>query len=61
VSLAGVCLLRRGGVSARLGLGVTRYPFSAHAWVVVGDHVIDFPPNKYQAYYAVTPAGRGQD
>ena len=33
-ALAGFLLLRRAGVPATLHIGVKRYPFGAHAWVV---------------------------
>lgn len=53
VALTGMCMLRRLGVEADLVLGVRRYPFAAHAWVVAAERVIDFPPNEYKRFYAV--------
>ncbi len=40
-SLALTAFLRRNRIDARLTLGVTLKPFAAHAWVQVGDRVVD--------------------
>ena len=53
VALVGVSMLRRLGAQADLALGMTRYPFAAHAWVVVGGLAIDFPRDKYSRFYGV--------
>jgi hypothetical protein len=53
VALASMYLLRRRGIEADLVLGVKRYPFDAHAWVVVGERVVDFPADKYKQFVGV--------
>ena len=53
VALTGLVLLRRKGVAAQLMLGVRRFPFGAHAWVKVGERVVDFPPEKHRNFVAV--------
>ena len=50
VALTAVYLLRRAGNRPRLVLGVTKYPFSAHAWVRVDDRVVDFPSDKHLSF-----------
>ena len=40
-ALATYLLLRRRGISARLHIGVKRYPFGAHAWVECLGEVLD--------------------
>lgn len=53
VALTGTILLRWHGVEADLILGVTRYPFSAHAWVSANGRQLDYPATKYQRYVPV--------
>lgn len=50
VALTAFYLLRRAGNQPRLVLGVTKYPFSAHAWVRVDDRVVDFPSDKHLSF-----------
>jgi hypothetical protein len=60
VALTGVWMLRRRRVQADLVLGVTRFPFAAHAWVAAGDRIIDFPANKHTHFIGVNMTRREQ-
>ena len=52
-SAATVCLLRRLGVQGQLVIGVQQLPFKAHAWVEVGDQVVNDKPYVRQIYAAL--------
>ena len=41
-------LLKRRGIAATLHIGVKRYPFAAHAWVVHDGHVLGHPANSWR-------------
>lgn len=43
-SAAAACLLRQYGVPAQLVIGAQQMPFKAHAWVEVGDRVVNDKP-----------------
>jgi len=43
-SAATACLLKQHGFAARMIVGVKRLPFRAHAWVEVGDEVVNDKP-----------------
>ena len=43
-SAATACLLKSYGVPAQLILGAQQMPFKAHAWVVVGEQVVNDKP-----------------
>lgn len=49
-SAATVLLMRLCGIPAELVVGARPVPFSAHAWVEVGGHVVNDDP-RVQAYY----------
>jgi hypothetical protein len=49
-SAATVCLLRRHGFSAKMVLGAQQMPFKAHAWVEVGDLVVNDKPYVPEIY-----------
>jgi len=43
-SAATACLLKSYGVPAQMILGAQQMPFKAHAWVVVGERVVNDKP-----------------
>jgi len=50
-SAATACLLRKYGVPAEMVIGAQQMPFKAHAWVEVGDRVVNdkpYIPEMYQ-------------
>lgn len=53
-ALTTAVLLKRQGLPARLCIGVKKYPFAAHAWVVSGDQILDHPPQTYRAYVPIS-------
>jgi hypothetical protein len=69
VALTAAFLLNRRQAEARLMLGVALHPFRAHAWVVVRNKVIDFPPDKHKEYVPIDmsaesrvfPSGASED
>jgi hypothetical protein len=52
-SAATTCLLKRSGVSARMVIGAQQIPFRAHAWVEVGDLVVNDKPYLREIYGVV--------
>ncbi len=49
-SATAVCLLRTFGVAAELVIGVQKIPFYAHAWVEVGNEVVNDHPIVQRRY-----------
>jgi hypothetical protein len=49
-SAATACLLKEYGVSAQLVIGAQHMPFKAHAWVEVGDRVVNDKPYTPEMY-----------
>ena len=49
-SAATVCLLRTRGIGASLVIGITRFPFTAHAWAEVEGRIVDGPPQLREFY-----------
>jgi transglutaminase superfamily protein len=49
-SATNVCLLRLRGIEARLVIGARKLPFGAHAWVEVGNEVINNHPIVRERY-----------
>jgi hypothetical protein len=50
-SAATACLLKKYGVPAEMVIGAQQMPFKAHAWVEVGDRVVNdkpYIPEMYQ-------------
>jgi transglutaminase superfamily protein len=49
-SATNVFLLRLRGIEARLVIGARKLPFGAHAWVEVGEHVVNNHPIVRERY-----------
>jgi len=49
-SAATACLLKKYGVPAQLVIGAQQMPFKAHAWVEVGDQVVNDKPYTPEMY-----------
>jgi hypothetical protein len=49
-SAATACLLRKYGVPAKMVIGIQQMPFKAHAWVEVGDRVVNDKPYTPEMY-----------
>jgi hypothetical protein len=47
------CLLRRHGVAAQMVIGAQQLPFKAHAWVEIGDCVVNDKPYTPEIYVAL--------
>jgi len=52
-SAATACLLKRCGIPARMILGAQHVPFRAHAWVEVGDRVVNDKPYTREIYFVL--------
>jgi hypothetical protein len=52
-SAATACLLKKYGVPAQLVIGAQQMPFKAHAWVEVGDRVVNDKPYTPEMYAAL--------
>lgn len=49
-SAATACLLKHHGFPAELVIGVQRMPFKAHAWVEIGEQIVNDKPYAAQIY-----------
>ena len=49
-SAATTCLLKSNGVPARMVIGAQQLPFKAHAWVEIGDCVVNDKPYTREMY-----------
>jgi len=49
-ALASFVVLQRGGLRATLRIGARKFPFAAHAWVIVNDIAVSDPEAEWMKY-----------